>query len=180
MSSDHYAPKWDGSIGGWATNHVAANLWRVRRTHDFDDLLQEAQLVFLRCAKRYPELDAPQHFMALFQRALTNKVHDLANAATKMSAEVPEPTAPGGAPWEGAGELECDGELAVKLRQAPSEITQVLALFLNAPQELLDMALASWKSQDRRRTDGGSKQVNRCLGLPEGRDVMQEVRDYFS
>lgn len=186
MSTDAYAPEWEGPVAGWAVNHAAQNVWRVSRDYEVADLIGEAYVVYARCAKRYPALDTPQHFMSLFQRAFSNRIHDLANANTRRRREVSRAPRPGdGESHEAAaagwvGELDCDGELAVKLRQAPSEVKQVLALFLNAPQELLDIALGSWRGEDRRRADGGSEAVNRLLGLPQGRDILKEVRDYFS
>lgn len=177
-----YAPEYDGPIAGWVKNHMKANFWRCERVSSREDYLQDAYVVFLRCAARYPDMDTPEHFMALFQRSWSNHVNDLSNKATARKREVVLdrlPTSGDERAWEPAGDSNNDGELAVMLRQAPSEVKQVLNLFLNAPQELLDLALASWRGKDKRCRAGGSKKVCQLLGLPEDMDVMQRVADYF-
>lgn len=184
--SETYKPCYDGPIAGWVVNTMQRDFWRVERVVGTrEDYLQEAYLVFLRIAQRYPDMDTPQHFMALFQRSWTNHVNDLSSRASRRRAEV-SASGPGeegdAGPADFVGALDNDGHLAVLLRQAPSEVRQVCNLFLNAPQELLELALASWRgeSRDQRCTAGGSKKVNQLLGLPEERDVLQEVRDYFT
>lgn len=181
MHASTYKPCYDGPIAGWVMNHVQANLWRVSRVRQREDLMQDAYEVFLRVAKKYPNEDTPQHFMSLFQRSWINHVHDLSNANTRQRAEVgfSRTGSEEAYEWEPSGDTNNDGELAVMLRQAPSEIKMVLSLFLNAPQEILDLALASWRGKDRRCVAGGSARVCRLLGLPEDRDIMQEVADYF-
>lgn len=177
-----YKPEYEGPIAGWTVNHIQANLWRVSRVREREDLLQDAQEVFLRCAARYPDMDTPQHFMSLYQRSWINHVNDLSNDQTKIKAEVgmQRGTSEEEYDWEPVGDLENDGYFAIKLRQAPNEVKQVLNLFLNAPQEILDLALGSWKGRDRRCTTGGSKKICRLLGLPDELDVMQMVSDYFT
>lgn len=186
MPASTYKPQYDGPIAGWTVNHIQANYWRVKRVREREDLFQDAQEVFLRCAQRYPDMDTPQHFMSLYQRSWCNHMHDLSHDATSARAEVSmtaRSTDEGEASTferESIGDLDNDGYLAIKLRQAPAEVKMVLSLFLNAPQEILDAALGSWKGKDRRCSAGGSKKICRLLGLPEDLDVMQQVSDYFS
>lgn len=184
MPASTYKPQYDGPIAGWVVNHIQANFWRVARVMERDDLFQDAQEVFLRCAQRYPDMDTPQHFMALFQRSWSNHVHDLSTASTQRRAEVSmalktEDSDESSFERDPVGELDNDGYLAVKLKQAPAEVKMVLNLFLNAPQEILEAALGSWRGRDRRCITGGSKKICRLLGLPDDLDVMQQVADYF-
>jgi predicted RNA methylase len=67
----------------------------------------------------------------------------------------------------------------VMIRQAPREVTAVLNLFLSAPHEIMELALAAWTGPDKRKRAGGSERINRMLGLPLHVDAMQGVRDYF-
>jgi hypothetical protein len=120
--------------------------------------------------------------MALFKRAWVNHFTDLAYADSRHRNE----TVPlviefddDSVAVEPMGETNNEGELAIKLRQAPNEVRMVLNLFLSAPTEMLETALAGWSGTDRRRKDGGSKRVCALLGLPIDYDVMAVVREYF-
>src|ERR1700760_3791319 len=75
--ADTYLPEWKGEIEGYVMNTITRHGWRVESTHRREDLKQEAYIVFMRCAAKYPMLDTPQHFMSLFKRAWTNALNDL-------------------------------------------------------------------------------------------------------
>ena len=189
MSRSHkpstYKPQWKGPIEGYAVNYITLNLWRVQASCEHADLLQDAWLVYDRCAKKYPDMDTPQHFMALFKRALANHVNDLANrdsATRALIVPITERKDEEGADIElreHVGEMDNDGMLRVIVRQAPAEVMLVLQLFLNAPAELVEMALSSWNPDSNRRNQG-SERLNRLLGLPTDFDSVGTVRAYFS
>jgi hypothetical protein len=54
-----------------------------------------------------------------------------------------------------------------------------LNLFLSAPTEIIELALAGWKGKDKRCKTNGSKKICHMLGLPQDLDVLQLVEDYF-
>jgi hypothetical protein len=54
----------------------------------------------------------------------------------------------------------------------------VLNLFLNAPQELLELALTTWRKNGKYRADG-DKAVARMLGLPADSTPITTTRTYF-
>jgi len=177
-----YTPEFKGPIEGWTVNFCKKNQWRLQRSMEWEDIMQEAQVVFLKCKNAYPELDGPSHFMALYKTAWTRHVINLSQKDTELKAVYSETH---DAEHEGMesiviGELNTDGNLATLLRQAPKEILMVLNLFLNAPTELLEVALDGWKGNDRRCIAGGSKRICKMLGLPEHMDIMKSVQDYFS
>lgn len=146
--------------------------------------MQEAYLVFLKCQAAYPVLDTPQHFMALYQTAYTRHFTNLAYKDTDGRCVQSENTVHAEGEdarvFESVGELDNDGALAVKLSRAPAEVRMVLQLLLNAPQELLDIALSGWTGKDKRCKAGGSKKICQMLGLPDEHDVLQQVHDYFT
>lgn len=178
-----YSPEYQGPIAGYVINHMKKNYWKVAATMPREDLLQEAYVVFLRCKRKYSHLEAPQHFMALFKTAWCHQFLDFANedTASRCLVEMPRMRFSEGddVEFEPQGDGDNDGALAIALDQAPSEVKAVLQLFLNAPAELLEIATASWKGNDKRCKAGGSKRINQLLGLPEELDVMQMTRDYF-
>lgn len=176
-----YIPVFEGEIEGWTVNHLSENLWRVARTKDRDDCMQEAFIVFLRCAKAYPDVNA-RHFMALYKTAWTNQFHRFARNDTRMREVEPLNEAP--ASMEAIGETCNEGELRVMLRQAPREVRMVLNLLLRAPQELAEIALAGFTANDGRTRNGVSKgaseRINAMLGLPLEANTLERVREYFA
>jgi hypothetical protein len=177
-----YTPTFTGSIEGWTVNYCKLNFWRVNGSMEWDDLMQEAYLVFLRCVGKYPELETPQHFMALYKTAWFHAFTDFAHVDTKLRLLVSETTLTQEGEevsYEPIGDLNHDGSLATLIRQAPKEVLMVLNLFLSAPTEIVEMALTSWKGRDRRCSTGGSKRICQMLGLPTNLDVLQMVEDHF-
>ena len=76
-----FTPVWTGPIEGWVVNHISRNLWRVLPECEFDDLYQDAYMVFMTVANKYPVTEE-EHFQSLFQRSFCNHVHAIANKRT--------------------------------------------------------------------------------------------------
>lgn len=182
-----YTPEWKGPIEGYVKNFLGKNLWRLKGTHDHDDAINSAYVMFLVCAQKYPMLDTPQHFMALFKTAWTNEFNDLsvkAGNARKAIAmtdlgRVDEDGEQIDTPLESVGELDNAGTLALMVRQAPREVLLVLNLFLSAPQELLELAMVSW-SRSGKYQAGGERWVEKMLGLKPGTCPIKKTEDYFT
>lgn len=176
-----FMPQFKGPIEGWVVNHLRKHYWRVSNTHEHEEVMQEAYIVFLRCAARYSSVKEPQHFMALFKSAWINEFNDLSTRATaaRVTVAVSSLSDDEEAPaLDLVGDLENAGQLLTMIRQAPREVLMVLNLFLNAPQELLELAAATWRASGKYRADG-DKAVSRMLGLPEGSQPVTNTRAYF-
>lgn len=181
-----YLPEFKGSIEGYCVNFLAKNLWRLGPTHDREDAMQEARLTFLRCAARYPLLDTPQHFMALFKTTWANEFNDLSVKATAarliVSISALSRTDEDGDEYspfaESVGETDNEGQLAVMMRQAPREVLLVLHLFLNAPAELLELASTAWRASGRYSADG-ERWAEKALGLKVGAAPLKQTKEYF-
>ena len=177
-----HTPLFAGPIEGWTVNYCKVNFWRVQSSMMWDDVMQEANVVFLRCQAKYPDIETPQHFMALYKTAWTHHFTDLAFGDSKLKVMVSTTLAESdtdGVEFEATGDLYNDGHLATLLRQAPSEVLMVLNLFLSAPTEIIEVALSGWQGRDRRCKTGGSKRICQMLGLSQDLDVMKMVEDYF-
>lgn len=182
-----FSPEWKGPIEGYVVNSMRQHYFRVEATMERDDYVQEAYLVFLRVKRTYAgKVTEPQHFMALFKRAWSNKLNDLSNSDTRHRETFVSDHAErdGGNDrdfsQEHAGETDNEGTLAILIRQAPRDVSMVLNLFLSAPQEILEVALESWRGRDKRCKAGGSERICKLLGLDPSNDVMQRVEDYFA
>lgn len=178
-----YIPEWKGPIEGYVVNCYTKKGWRTAALMERNDFMQEAYLVFLRLNHKYPRLDTPQHFMALFKTSWHRHYTDLSYADSSLrtmplQSQLTRDDEDANT-LEAVGDLENSGILATMIRQAPSEIKQVLALFLHAPSELLDAASSSWKNSGH-NSDCGNKMLCQALGRPEGTDVIGAVHEYFT
>lgn len=73
-----YVARWPGPIEGHAVNTVKHYYGILHPWHEFDDLLQEAYIVFMRCKRAYAEtVDNPAWFMSLFSNSLRNRFINL-------------------------------------------------------------------------------------------------------
>lgn len=177
-----YVPEFKGPVEGYLVNQLSRNLWKLRPLYEHDDAMQEGYLVFMRVAARYPMLNDPPQFMALFKQAWSNHMIDLAKKATAARCMVSENQFDDEAneAWsrDHVGDLDTNGFVSILIQQAPGEVRLVLNLFLNAPHDLLEMAGAAW-SKSRKHDPSGNRFINRLLGLPDDHDSIGKVRRYF-
>lgn len=71
-----WRPTWTSQIEGWAAKQIKANMWRFDRAEDFDDLMQDARLLFFVLGKKYPIVNEQAHFFALFRTSLSRMFID--------------------------------------------------------------------------------------------------------
>lgn len=83
-----YTPAFDENFKGFTINFVITNLWRMHGQYDYDDLMQEAFLCFMKCEDRYPSVVEPRHFMALYKTCLRNHFHDLSTKLSKYASGI--------------------------------------------------------------------------------------------
>jgi hypothetical protein len=82
----YYKPKWSPELEGYAYNAIRRRWPQLAPWYEWEDLMQEAQLVYLVCAKRYNgRVDNPAWFMALFKTAWQRRLADLIKAIPKYS-----------------------------------------------------------------------------------------------
>lgn len=101
----------------WTKKQIHRNLWRVRFM-DFEDLLQEAFLVWLTVEKKYPEVSSA-HRCALYRTSFVNQIHDLSKRSHK--------------------EILSDFELFPEQRASFESIIIVKDLVASAPQGISDV-----------------------------------------
>lgn len=132
-----WSPQWEGSIKSWASKFIIENQWHCDRIHEFDDLLQDAHLIYLKIAERYPRVVEPKHFMALFQVALRNKIHDHSRYMRRKRL-LHEETSVDAAEIIASqvGETTNHGYLRALIAEAPEELRLALILLETQPETL--------------------------------------------
>ena len=118
-----FVPRWVGPVQGHAINVARRFYPRLAAHHEFDDLLQESYIVFLRCKRRYGgKIDNAAWFMSLFRTALHNQFLRLISQLPGYNLiedygghSIPEPV----------GELESSAYLLHLFTQLPIEIVQL-------------------------------------------------------
>lgn len=182
-----YLPRFEGPVQGYVLNFLRANYWRVKGSMEFQDCTQEAYELFLRLERKWPVLDSPKHFMALFKTSWVRHFHDLSNDDTDLRSMLLASQLGGSFDDDNQyqdlinsipGELDCDGELKRLLDQSPPDVRSALAFFLVAPQEVVDAAFAAWRGAKRKK-EGGNKMLCQLLGLPEGHDIIGRISSHF-
>lgn len=169
-------PEFKGPIEGFTVRFLTKNFWRVQASMEFEDAMQEARCVFYKVIRKYKKARQPQHVMALYKTAWSRRFTDLAHRDNNQRTEMQVAE-----PWslEQTGELDSDSMLLTMLQQAPAEVKTVLSLFLNAPSELLELAVDSWRGSGHYSPEG-NKMLCLYLGYEPGTDIIGIVREYFS
>ena len=168
-----WSPDWDNEIQGFTKNFINANSWRVDRLSHFDDLMQDAFLIFWKCKEAYPRVIEARHFMALYKRALANATHD--KAAYKKRRE--------------GVEVLLDADVADFYAGRIGEITNAgyaAALIAELPEELRFMLVTMAQglpikaSQPKRRglkpRESLTMQLRRIFRLPINSDPLQIIK----
>lgn len=184
-----FTPSFTGSIEGYTKNFIKANIWKVDKLYDYDDILQEAREQFLRTIKRMnangDTIQNEKHMMALYKTSFSRHFITLCNKATKVSVEqnmsgfsMDSETA---LDFEALiGSDENGGYLECLVDQAPKEVQQVFNLLLNTPTEVLDIAIKAWNSQNKKGAGIGNNFLCKMLGYdPTKVNLVDTVKNYL-
>jgi hypothetical protein len=90
MTRIKYTPRWPGSIQGHAINTVRSFYPALSAEYEFDDLMQEAYIVFMKVKKAFRDTEDnpcnPKWFMSLFSRSLHNKLINIKALSGRYSS----------------------------------------------------------------------------------------------
>lgn len=174
-----HVPKWPGPVEGYVKNYIRTNLWRYEALgYDFDDLINEAWIVFARCTKNH-EFKSPEHFMGFFKTALHNSFFDIMKKSIKelkyrKFIDNEETTI------EDFSQVEEQGTLRVLLSQAPKEIKEVFNLLFNAPTEILE-ALGFGMVTKRGQKMLSNRKLCSFLGYnPTNVNLIKMIKEYLT
>lgn len=150
-----FTPTWNRDYEKWSRGFIRAHKWRVDRLHDEDDLLQEAWITFNYVANAYPREMDPDKFLALFKRAMINKMHDRSCRVKRrknspegaISCDITEVLA------GRIGETSNNGYVAAVMNEAPEELKLVLSMTIDGKLEPKHRSLRDRKSLSMRMRD---------------------------
>jgi hypothetical protein len=152
-----FTPEWSPIIKNWAAKFVRDNQWRADSIHGFDDLMQDAYLLFVKVSERYPRVMDPKHFMALYKTTLRNNMHDHARYMQRKrvlhedtSEDVSDLYA------DRVGELTNGGYISSLLSKAPLDLKRALDLLTQNPPCLND-------APSKRRRENLNMKIRRVL-----------------
>lgn len=165
-----YTPIWEGVVKGYAINKINLDLWKFNWLgYEFDDLYQEAWLIFYSCKEEYKEIDTPQHFMSLFKTALHNRFYDLSQKSSLDKDNLTDTE------LEYCYKHSEEHNFFLNLDQASEEVRMVLNLVFNAPSELLE-----WIGFQKKSSKGflNNKKMCQLLGIEET-DLVGKVKSFL-
>ena len=182
-----FQPEFDHALEGWVHNYLKTNYWRVERTLSYDDVMQEAHIVYLGLVQRYTAVDNQGWFMALFKRSWTGHFYDLAMRASRIRVNEVSSTPQYVDEDESesyldlaVGDRDNLGAFEVLVNQAPREVKEVLNLMFGTPAEVLEMAAAAWKASGRKKPFGNAMLCHLLGKDPDTVDLEGAVREHFT
>ena len=168
-----WSPSWDTRISGWTRKFVRKNAWKVEQVEDYDDLMQDAYLVFIRVKAAYPRVVDPQHFVALYKVAMLNEFTNKARYKQKKGTALNNMVSLD-IITDILGVNSNEGFLQTVLSQLPLAVKQALAV-LNDPEKCKLLS---------RKGSGVKENLNiklsRLAGLAQPADVIGHLREALS
>lgn len=181
-------PEWDSRFRNWAAKYIAKNKWRCDPIDEFDDLLQDAYLIFRHVRASYPLISEPKHLMALFKVAMVNEFNDKSKIKSKKeAAEISFETVIGEdlRLLDSLGEENNEGYLRVLLNELPPEVKLALEAFHDDDKFAL---LGKAKTQSRLarlaglpvRSESLNDMLCRIIRLPKSIDLVGMIRSILT
>jgi hypothetical protein len=172
-----WTPVWTEEYTKWTRGFVRSNRWRCDPLYDKDDLEQEAFFVFAHVAATYPRIIDPGHFLALFKRAMINKMHDRSCRYNRRKGTVEAPISVDiYETFSGRiGEVTNSGYVAALYSEAPEELKLVMNILAEGS---FDPPAKNRREAEQSPTI--SARLCRALGVPAGSDPIAEIRQLLT
>lgn len=121
----NWRPEWSSKIEKWTAFHINRNMWRFDRIEGFDDLMQQARILFWELSVKYPAVNEPSHFFALYKTSLLRRFTDKARARRKSVTD--QHTSVDDAMLDACmGHTVNAGQMNLLLEEMPDELKLVL------------------------------------------------------
>ena len=173
-----WKPNWKPEIAGWTVTFIKENNWRCSDiVNSFEDLLQEAYIVFLRIKTTYPLVNTPKQFMALYKKSFTNYVIDLSRYKQRKEA-VHVTDLPCDAIELGSGrigEIENSGYV-MSLLERSSEELKTLLLVYNDEAKLVKLR-EKYLRTSRKPRPNLNRRLCSLAGIEPKKDYIKELKN---
>ncbi len=165
-------PEFDRRYAGWAAKFITKNRWKYESIYEFNDLMNDAYLIFRHIKASYPLITEPSHLMALFQSAMRNDLIDKAKyrsrkAATEVSLDTYFTAR--SSEYEDLsladiiGENNNEGYLRILISELPPEVRMALEAFNDDEKIAL---IRKKKTQSK---------LSKLAGFPQRRETLNDI-----
>lgn len=170
-----WRPIWNDKIDGWTSYQIRKNLWRFDKADDFDDVMQEAKLLFFTLGKKYPIVNEAAHFFALYKTSLSRMFIDKARLKQRSVINQDVCADDVAADLQLEGNLPNCGYANLLLNELPDELKIVLrALTTGRIRLKLDRPAKKFHSRENH-----NMRLRRRFSLTST-DPVGDLRGYFA
>lgn len=146
-------------------------MWRCDKIHEFEDLIQDAYLLFIKLCERYPRVVEPAAFMALYKSSLSNQIHDHSRYMKRKRDIHAEPDKDVSDLYTDLiGEPTNYGYIQATLNEAPEELKMALNLLENSPELLRD-------PHPQNKRENFNARLRRILGIENKFDFTNTLKN---
>ncbi len=169
-----WVPEWTKAVEKWTAVQIRENLWRFDRIEGADDVMQQARILFWELSLRYPIVNNPNHFFALYKTSLLRRFVDKSRARTRSAIE--QDVSVDDLTMETSmGHTINAGHVAMLLEEMPDELKLVLGSLTSGRIRLkLDRPTTS-----KRRRENHNMRLKRRLGI-DLVDPVGTLREYLT
>lgn len=163
----------DRGVRGWLYNTARENFWRVADWYEFDDLIQDGMLHYVRVTQKYSDVKEPRHIMRLFQTVYTNHIHDLAKKRRRYELECNEASI-----GLSVAEVRTTRTQAPDVNMITCRLPPVLRKLVDVLQNDPRLALPSVRRGRKRETT--NEMLCRLVGVdPNASNIMEDLKSHL-
>lgn len=169
-----WIPEWTPNIEKWTAYQIKTNIWRFDHIDDFDDLMQQARILFWQLSERYPNITEAAHFFTLYKTSLLRRFIDKARLRQRSAIDQTVSVEESALDLELEGNLPNWGSMNKLLEEMPDELKMILeVLTTGRVRRKLDRRTTS-----KRLRENHNMRLKRRLELTT-KDPVGDLRSYI-
>jgi hypothetical protein len=170
-----WSPKWDVTFERWTASQIHKNMWRFDAAEEFNDIMQDAKLLFLTLCTKYKIVTGQGHFFALYKTSLSRMFIDKSRVKQKSAIDQMVDAEAYAADNQLEGNLPNGGYFNVLLDELPDELKMVLKVLTTGRVRLkLDRPTKSFRPRENH-----NMRLRTKLALTTA-DPVGALKTYFS